>query len=274
MTRPTRVSLSDILTVILLAGITVGQTKTTVTHHRTVEQNSSAQLTQAENAIEKRDYPTAEALLQNIVRESPDNYQAWFDLGFTFHAQGKTDESIAAYRKSVAANPEVFESNLNLGLTLAQSRNPDAEQFLRAATKMKPTAHIEEGQSRAWMSLAHVIEATKPEEALEAYRQAALLQPTDLEPHLSAGQLLEKQGRFEDAAKEYRQALALDATSTDAMTGLANAYMRGHQLPQAEEMLRKLAALRPNDGVIHNQLGEFWQQKERKTMRLRNWRPA
>ncbi len=257
MIRLTRVSLSDMLPVILLAGIAVGQTKTTVTHHRTVEQNSSVQLIQAESAIEKHDYTTAEALLQKIVLESPDNYQAWFDLGFTFHAQGKTDESIAAYRKSVAANPDVFESNLNLGLTLAQSRNPDAEQFLRAATKLKPTAHIEEGQARAWLSLAHVIEATKPDEALVAYRQAALLQPADLEPHLSAGQLLEKQGRFEDAAKEYRQALALDAISTDAMTGLANAYMRGHQLQQAEEILRKQATLHPNDGVIHNQLGRI-----------------
>lgn len=240
---------------LLLTGVATGQTKTTITHHRTVEQDSSAQLSQAESAIEKRDYTSAVPLLQKVVLERPGDYQAWFDLGFVFHGLGKADESIAAYRKSVAANPNVFESNLNLGLTLAQSRNPEAEQFLRAATKLKPTAHVEEGQARAWLSLAHFIEATKPGDAIEAYRQAATLQPTDPEPHLSAGFLLERQGHFEDAAQEYRQALTLDSSSTDAMTGLANAYMRGHQFPQAEDMLRKLAAAHPGDGAIHNQLG-------------------
>ncbi len=254
---PKRRSLLVVLAPILLIGIAAGQTKTTITHHRTVEQNSSTQLTQAESAIEKNDYTRAEPLLQKLVLESPDNYQAWFDLGFIFHALGRTEESIAAYRKSVTANPNIFESNLNLGLTLAQSHNPEAEQFLFAATKLKPTAHVEEGQARAWLSLAHLIEATKPGDALDAYRQAAILRPADPEPHLSAGLLLEKQGRFEDAVQEYREALALDATSTDAMTGLANAYMRAHQLPQAEEMLRKLATAHPNDGSICNQLGRI-----------------
>ncbi len=236
-------------------GTAAAQTKTTIRHHRTVEQDSSLQLTQAETAIEKRDYATAEPLLQKVVLANPDNFQAWFDLGFVFHGLGKIDYSIAAYRKSVAANPNIFESNLNLGLTLAQAKSPDAEQFLRAATKLKPTAHVDEGQARAWLSLAHVIEATKPNEALEAYHQTATLQPADPEPHLSAGLLLEKQNRFEDAAQEYKHALALEPSSTDAMTGLANAYLRARQFPQAEEALRKLAAAHPNEGVIRNQLG-------------------
>ena len=66
--------------------------------------------------IEKQDFATAEALLNKAVAADPANYVAWFDLGFVYNALGKTDESIAAYRKSVAAKPDVFESNLNLGL--------------------------------------------------------------------------------------------------------------------------------------------------------------
>ncbi len=253
--RHKRLSLLVALVPVLLIGMAAGQTKTTVTHRRTTEQDSSAQVTQAETAIEEHDFATAEPLLQKVVVEDPGNYQAWFDLGFVLHGLGKTDESIAAYRKSVAANPDVFESNLNLGLTLAQVKNPEAEQFLRTATGLKPSAHVEEGQARAWLSLAHVVETSNPSEALEAYRQASTLRPTDPEPHLSAGLLLEKQGHFDDAAKEYRLALTLDSSSRDAMTGLANAYMRGHQFPQAEEVLRKLSIARPKDGAIHNELG-------------------
>ena len=116
---------------------------------------------------------------KKLSAQDPDNYAAWFDLGFLYNAQGKTDESIAAYRKSVAAKPSVFESNLNLGLMLVKAHQPDAEQFLRAATKLKPTAHAAKGQARAWLSLGHLLETTNPEGAIEAFKQAALLDPKD-----------------------------------------------------------------------------------------------
>jgi tetratricopeptide (TPR) repeat protein len=225
-------------------------------HHTKVEEEVAppAELTKAEELIQKKDYAGAEPLLRKVARDDPANYVAWFDLGFVENGLGKMDESIAAYRKSAEAKPDVFESNLNLGLQLAKTGAPDAEQFLRAATQQKPTSHVAEGQARAWLSLAHVVERTKPEEALAAYRQAALLQPKDAEPHLAAGQLLEKQGKFSDAESEYKQAFALDG-SADALTGLANIYMRGRRFPEAEAELRKLVAAHPDQAAARTQLG-------------------
>src|SRR5712692_5456812 len=222
-----------------------------------LKEASSPELGQAEEAIQKQDYAAAEPLLQKVVDRDPNNYVAWFDLGFVENALGKVDTSIAAYRKSVAAKPDVFESNLNLGLMLAKAGQADAEQFLRAATKLKPTSHMEEGHARAWLSLAHVLEASKPDEAIEAYQQAAALQPKDPEPHLSAGLLLEKQNHFADAEQEYKQALAIDPSSTEALTGVGNIYMRGHRFTEAEDILRKLVALHPHDAGAHMQLGRM-----------------
>jgi tetratricopeptide (TPR) repeat protein len=227
----------------------------TIRHTRVVEEDASAQqVTQAEGLIQKRDYGAAEPLLQKAVASDPTNYVAWFDLGFTNNALGKTNESIAAYRKSVAAKPDVFESNLNLGIQLAKTGQPDAEGFLRTATALTPTSHVNEGRARAWLSLAHVLEATKPEEAIAAYHQAAVLQPKDPEPHLAAGILYEKQQRFSEAVTEYQRALALDPSS-DALTGLANLYMRGRKFPEAEEYLKKVVAQQPASAAAHIQLG-------------------
>jgi tetratricopeptide (TPR) repeat protein len=230
-----------------------------IRHHKVAEADPSfpPELIQAEAAIEKKDYATAEPLLNKVVAANPANFQAWFDLGFVYNALGRTSDSIAAYRKSVAAKPDVFESNLNLGLTLAKTGQPDGEQFLRAATALKPTSHVSEGRARAWLSLAHLLEASKPDEAVEAYQQAATLQPKDPEPHLSLGLLLEKQNRFADAELEYKQALGLDPSSTDALTGLANIYMRGHRFTEAEAVLRKLVTLHPDDANAHLQLGRM-----------------
>src|SRR6266566_965995 len=159
-------------------------------------EDQPTELAQAEEAIQKNDFTTAESLLKKTIRRDPKNYQAWFDLGFVYNRLRRTEESIHAYRQSVAAKPDVFESNLNLGLMLARSNSPEAEQFLRAAAKLKPTDHVEEGQARAWLSLGHLLENTKPDDALDAYQKAAALTPKDPEPHLSAGLLRERRKDF------------------------------------------------------------------------------
>jgi tetratricopeptide (TPR) repeat protein len=229
-------------------------------HHTTVEEEVGPppELARAEALIQKQDYAGAKPLLRKLLEgdagDDPASYVVWFELGFVENGLGNRDASIAAYRKSVAAKPDVFESNLNLGLQLAKAGSPEAEQFLLAATQLKPTSHVAEGHARAWISLAHVLEASKPDEAIADYRQAAVLEPKDQEPHLAAGLLLEKQGQFADAESEYKLALTI-GPSTDAVTGLANIYMRGHRLPEAEAELRKLALAHPDDANARVQLG-------------------
>jgi len=255
--------LANALIPIILAATALGQildTHTTVRHHRETIAEQPAEIAQAEDAIQKNDFASAETLLKKALATDPDNkekwsYQAWFDLGFVLNRLGRADESIAAYRNSVAAKPDVFESNLNLGLMLARTHNPEAEKYLRAATTLTPTAHVEDGRARAWLSLAHSIENRDPAEALKAYDQAAQLTPNDPEPHLSAGLLDERQKDFSAAEGEYKKVLALDEHSTEAAIGLTNIYMKSGRLSDAEPLLRRLSAARPDDAGLHIQLG-------------------
>ena len=250
------------LLIVLVATAVIAQTiqtQTTVRHHRQAVEDQPPEIAQAEDAIQKNDFASAEKLLKKALDGDPENkapwvYQAWFDLGFALNGLHRTDESIAAYRKSVAAKPDVFESNLNLGLMLERMHNAEAEQYLRAATTLKPTAHGEEGQARAWLSLAHVIENRDPAEALKAYSKAAELTPADPEPHLSAGLLNERQKDFAAAEVEYKKALALDPHSTDAAIGLTNIYMKSKRLADAEPLLRRLVSEREGDSGLHLQL--------------------
>src|ERR1700688_4408519 len=120
---------------------TAQSTGKTVRHHKVEEQETDgASLAEAESDIDKRDFASAEPLLKKYLESHADNYVAWYDLGFVNHQLGRREDSIAAYRKSVGAKPDVFESNLNLGLALADSGDPEAERFLRAATKLNPNS--------------------------------------------------------------------------------------------------------------------------------------
>ncbi len=196
--------------------------------------------------------------MKQVVAQNPANYRAWFDLGFIYNAQGRTEDSIQAYEKSVAAKPDVFESNLNLGLMLAKADQPDAEKYLRKATILKPADHPEQNQEQAWLALAHVLEtANNPQEALDAYNHAGKLQPKDPEPHLSAASLLFRENRYADAEQQYRQALAVDPKSADALIGIANIYARGDRLTEAADALRQLVSLRPDYAPAHFELARI-----------------
>src|SRR5437868_3255066 len=159
------------------------ETHRVVRHHRIAEQDPAAvDLANAETAIDKRDYATAEPLLKKYLESHADSYSAWYDLGFLYHATGRSEDSIAAYRKSVGAKPDVFESNLNLGLALADSGDVQAEQYFRAATKLTPASNAAQGHMHAWLALGRLLQTKKPDEAIVAFREAADLDPKTPEP--------------------------------------------------------------------------------------------
>jgi len=256
--------LANAILLIALTAAALAQTHTTVRHYKERIDDTPPEIAQAEDAIQKNDFTGAETLLKKAIDKDPKNYQAWFDLGFVLNRLGRVEDSIHAYRQSVAAKPEVFETNLNLGLMLVRFNSPEAERYLRAATGLKPTDHVEEGQARAWLALAHLLENTKPEDALAAYRKASELTPKDPEPHLSAGLLQERQKEFSAAEAEYKQVLAVDPPSTEAAIGLTNLYMKSGRLGDAEPLLRRLATERPDDAGIHLQLGRVLAAQSKK----------
>jgi tetratricopeptide (TPR) repeat protein len=274
----------------------VPASKPAIRHHRVevADDQFPPELRQAEDALNNKDYATAEKLLDTLTARDPKAYRAWFDLGFVYTAQGRDEQSVAAYRQAVAAKPDVFESNLNLGLMLARTHNQEAETFLRAATRLKPTDKVDEGLGRAWLSLAHVLEADKPEEAVKAYREALGLRPNTPDTHLALGSVLERQKDTQGAEEQYQRALSLASAAGDgpssagstsngsssngsssagssskgssskesskeiagqAVTALANLYMLEKRFPEAEAMLRKLAAASSGDAILHLQLG-------------------
>ncbi len=236
------------------------ESKPTVRHHRVAEtvpdDTNSPEVEQAEAAMQKNDFAAAEPLLQKAVAAKPDDYRAWFDLGYVYNATNRLPEAIEAYRKSVAAKPEVFESNLNLGLLLArQGQNAEAAKYLKAATQLKPTAHPDEALARAWQALGRVGESLDPQQALAAYAEASKLDPGNPELHISAAALLEKQNNLDAAARELQTAADLDPKSQQVISALANVYIKQKKYPEAEAALRKLLAADPQDSNARVQLG-------------------
>jgi Flp pilus assembly protein TadD len=222
---------------------------------RPAQPASRAQLDQAENLIAKSDFAGAEPLLLRVTEADPKDFRALYDLGYVYRALNRPADAIAALRKSVALKPDVFESNLNLGLLLEEQGSADAATYLSKATTLKPESNANHNLARAWLGVGRVLSAGKPSDAVNAFAQAARLDPKTAEPHLQSAILLEKQKDYASAEREFKQAAALDPHSSEALAGLVNVYTETRRLPEAETALRQFIQLDPQNNNARVQLG-------------------
>lgn len=227
------------------------------THRKTrvAENPENAAILAAEAARDQKDYVKAEALLKDALKSDPKNYYAWFDLGTVYNATGRTPEAIDAFRRSVAANPAIIESTLNLAALLVNTGTPEAGKYLRDAAKLKPTSDQLSLIKNAWMLLGRKLSSSDTAGAIDAFEQAAAIDPKDATPHLELGQLHEKSHRDADAEREYKEAMALDARLPDALALLSNLYLRSKRYPEAESTLRNFVQSQPASANGHLQLG-------------------
>lgn len=210
----------------------------------------------AESAMNQRQWSEAEAILRKLVAANAKDAKAWFDLGFVMHAQQNYPEAILAYRRAVAAQPDSFECNMNLGMMLAHENYPDAPKYLEASIHLKPTSgHPEESLAHAWAALAKVQTPRNPKVALDSWARAVALAPADVQYRLPFAEALEQSKDMAGAEREFRKAGELQPKSKDTLAALSNFYMRTQRMPEAEETLRRLVIEAPQDESGHLQLG-------------------
>jgi tetratricopeptide (TPR) repeat protein len=254
--KPNSPLLCVLLCATLFAASALGQT---VRHHQEkIETDAaSAAVTQAEAAIEKQDFATAEKLLLPVVAANPKDATAWYDLGYVYKATQRRELAVDAYRKSVVAKPSVYEPNLNLALLLAQKNEFDeAAKHMGAALKLMPSSASGETKSKNWIALGEMKQSLDTQGAIAAFRQAAIFAPKNPEPHLLIAKTLRSSKDISGAEAEYRQALALDPQSKEALAGLADI---SHGSNDGTEIVRLREYLQstPNDAYAHRRLGQL-----------------
>ncbi len=130
------------------------------------------------------------------------------------------------------------------------------------ATHLKPTGEDPQaGLARAWAALAQEQDFRSPKNALDSWQHAVALAPGNSLHRVGLGQALERSGDATGAEREFRKANELQPNSTDALAALTNFLMRAKRLPEAEEPLRRLVSLAPQDRNGHLQLGRVLSAK-------------
>jgi predicted Zn-dependent protease len=205
----------------------------------------------AEAAIVKSDWKTAQEKLDPYLAAHPTDGRALFDAGYVADSQNRLDDAAVLYSRAVEANPRSFEARLSYGLVLArQGRLDRARPELAAATTLDPGDASPALKARAWRALARIDKSSDPAQASDDLLEALKLTTETPDDTLLAAQLAEATDQPDAAEAAYRRLLAKDPKSSAANAGLAHVLLVEKKYPEAETLLRAALVQAPNDPAL------------------------
>jgi len=184
--------------------------------------------------------------------ESDSNYaEAWAQTGFCNEKLGRHAEALEASKKAVSLRPSA-ESYFNIGLaSFYLKQYKDAAEAYRQSIKLDPynaaDAHYALGLVyRDW---------GKPDEEIQAYKQAIRLRPDYTVAYERLGSRYLKSKKYGEAVEVFRQLAALKPGDANAPNNMGEAYFELNKLNDAVESFRQSIRLKPDFGKAYYNLG-------------------
>jgi tetratricopeptide (TPR) repeat protein len=207
----------------------------------------------------------AEASYRRALDLQPGYVPARVHLGEVLLAGNRTDEAEAVLRQALTADSKNAAARAALGeVFLSRRQYREAAEQLEAALAAAPEAdRLHHPLGLAYRGLGEMDKAhehlkkagkvgVRPADPLtdemEALRQGSTV-------HLLRGRVAFRFGRYQDAAAEFRKAVAAQPDSVPARINLAAALAEAGDRNGAKEQLREVLKLAPANGTAHFNLG-------------------
>ena len=210
----------------------------------------------AETAMAKADWKTAEPLLQAWLANHPTDARALFDAGYAADAQGRDGDAATLYQRAVAADPASFDAQISLGLLLARTGKPaEAKPALEAATRLDPGTAGAATKAKAWRALATIAASANPTDTAQAsidLLEALKLSPKH--PPTPAWQPGRSQRRHRWRRSGLPPPSQSRSESPDGAAGLAHLLIAQKKYADAEALLAPAVKKSPEDAALTAQL--------------------
>jgi tetratricopeptide (TPR) repeat protein len=219
-------------------------------------------LTQASEALQKQDYPTALKLLTTLAEKNPNNAPILYNLGLTQEALDQTTTAEATYRRTITADPNYLEPHVALGLLLARNnRRTEAHTELLKATTL--TTDNPPLKARAYRALARIDQSTNPAQASDELLSAIKISAESPDDILLSAELAEASGDTAAAEAAYRRILVADPQNHDATAALTHLLLHQQKPDQAETLLTAALAKDPDNPILNAQLASLYEQQNK-----------
>ena len=200
----------------------------------------------------KRPKEAAEAY-RRAVELKPDHAGAHNGLGTALAALGRTDDAVAEFEAAAKLAPENPLPLISLGrLYSAKKDYTKALEAYDRLSKVQPDfvpALLDRGD-------IFMVARRDPTQAAAEYARAVKLAPKDSAAQFKLGSAYHALGKFDDAARHYRAAIAADGRYALAYNNLAAlSAQRKQDLDGALNAAKRAIELAPNAGPFYDTLG-------------------
>jgi tetratricopeptide (TPR) repeat protein len=168
-------------------------------------------------------YTEAQAKLELLVRQAPENFEVRELLGLVYSAQSKDADASPHLEKAVRLNPNSAPARTNLA--------------------------------------ANLIRLGKIDRAGEQFKKAAELEPQNFDTNHNLAEFYVQSKRIGDALPYLQRAQQIDSSSYDNGYDLSLAYLLSGRLADARRQIQQLLKLK-DTAELHNLLGEVEEKAE------------
>jgi tetratricopeptide (TPR) repeat protein len=205
----------------------------------TAKVKASHYLKRAEQYFDSGQYQLAEIEYENVLRNDPQNLQAWDRLGIIYFDEGRAPEAMPILRQAEQLDPGNLDVRLKLAavdLEFGKLKNAYDEADMVLSQRPQDT--------RAPLLLADSV-ATNGFPALDL-RLHKIQQGGDHAPlEVALGSLAFRQHDFKSAQTCFKKAIELDPKFSDAYTALGTLYLSQKNLKQADNAFQRAVELAP-----------------------------
>jgi tetratricopeptide (TPR) repeat protein len=177
--------------------------------------------------LQNGDLSGAESGFAQVVKQQPAFYPSAVGLGYALLAQGKAKDALVRFDRAVGQAPRYGPALAGRGEALLSAGQRDA--------------------ALAAFEAALAADATLP----DLRRRIDALKFGRVQEHIAAAKKASDAGRFDDARDEYAAAIALSPDSAFLYRDLGLVELRRKNLQEAERNLRKALALDASDARAH-----------------------
>ncbi|NXG27648.1 TMTC1 protein, partial [Dromaius novaehollandiae] len=222
-------------------------------------------------------------LLRDSIKYGPEFADAYSSLASLLAEQERLKEAEEVYKAGIENCPESSDLHNNYGVFLVDTGAPErAVSHYRQAIRLSPTHHVamvnlgrlyrslgQNKEAEAWykraLKVSRKAEILSPlgalyyntgryEEALQVYREAVSLQPSNKEIRLALAQVLAMMGRTKEAEKMTNHILYEDAECLECYRLLSAIYSKQEHYAKALEVIDKALQLKPKDPKVISEL--------------------
>lgn len=218
--------------------------------------------TQANEALDRHDYASAQKLLTTLTEKNPTDSHLLYDLASTQDALDQPSPAEATYRQAIAVDPNFLEPHVALGLLLARNgKLADARtEFDKAATLPSNNQAL---KARAFRALARIDQNARPADASNELLAALKISPETPDDVLLTGELAEANQDLPAAEAAYRRILSADPQNSAATAALIHVLLRQNKPDQVETILTSALAKNPDDPTLNAQLASLYEAQNK-----------